>query len=256
MRHVTLMIAVPLFSPTLSFAQPFAADFDASREGWTVETRTNPTGAFTLVSVYTPTYRASGGDEGGHIEQLDPDSNWSFFAAPDSWSGDLSSAYGRNLEYSIRTDVQNYLDGRLVVMIGAGGQRLSHAIELPPVGVWTRRSIPLEEGSWRLGSAGTGAPASRAQILAVLGSFQRLLIGMEFGGDALEERVDLDRVRFGSCPADFNGDGFLDFFDYDAFVACFEGVGCAPGSSADFNCDGFVDFFDYDEFVSAFETGC
>jgi hypothetical protein len=57
------------------------------------------------------------------------------------------------------------------------------------------------------------------------------------------------------CPADFNGDGFVDFFDYDDFVACFEGAG-APGCNADFNGDGFVDFFDYDDFVLAFETGC
>jgi probable HAF family extracellular repeat protein len=59
----------------------------------------------------------------------------------------------------------------------------------------------------------------------------------------------------GNCPADFNGDGFLDFFDYDDFVACFEGSG-TPGCDADFNGDGFVDFFDYDDFVGAFEQGC
>ncbi len=58
------------------------------------------------------------------------------------------------------------------------------------------------------------------------------------------------------CEADFNGDGFVDFFDFDDFVACFEGVVCPPGKSADFNGDGFADFFDYDDFVLAFETGC
>jgi hypothetical protein len=58
-----------------------------------------------------------------------------------------------------------------------------------------------------------------------------------------------------TCAADFNGDGFVDFFDYDDFVACFEGSG-APGCDADFNGDGFTDFFDYDDFVLAFETGC
>jgi hypothetical protein len=57
------------------------------------------------------------------------------------------------------------------------------------------------------------------------------------------------------CPADFNGDGFLDFFDYDDYVACFEGAG-APDCDADFNGDSFVDFFDYDDFVAAFELGC
>jgi uncharacterized membrane protein len=55
-----------------------------------------------------------------------------------------------------------------------------------------------------------------------------------------------------SCPPDFNADGFLDFFDYDAFVGAFE-VGIP---AADFNGDCFLDFFDYDGFVEAFETGC
>ncbi len=60
----------------------------------------------------------------------------------------------------------------------------------------------------------------------------------------------------GPCDADFNGDGFTDFFDFDAFVACFEGSSCPPGRNADQNDDGFVDFFDLDEFVADFESGC
>jgi hypothetical protein len=60
----------------------------------------------------------------------------------------------------------------------------------------------------------------------------------------------------GGCPADFNGDQFIDFFDYADYVACFEGAGCPDGTTADFNGDAFVDFFDYAEFVTAFETGC
>ena len=58
------------------------------------------------------------------------------------------------------------------------------------------------------------------------------------------------------CPADFNGDGFLDFFDYADFTACFEAGACPPGLTADFNGDRFVDFFDYADFVAAFEVGC
>lgn len=65
---------------------------------------------------------------------------------------------------------------------------------------------------------------------------------------------DIDFVL--ACDADFNGDGFVDGFDYDDFVACFEGVGCPPEKSADFNGDGFADGFDYDGFVFAFELGC
>jgi len=59
-----------------------------------------------------------------------------------------------------------------------------------------------------------------------------------------------------SCPADFNLDGFVDFFDFDDFVSCFEGGACPPGQDADFNNDNFVDFFDFDDFTLAFETGC
>ncbi len=58
------------------------------------------------------------------------------------------------------------------------------------------------------------------------------------------------------CPPDFNRDGFLDFFDLDDFVTCFESGACPPGRSADINNDGFVDFFDFDEYVAAFEAGC
>ncbi|MDX2118427.1 MAG: GC-type dockerin domain-anchored protein [Planctomycetota bacterium] len=60
-------------------------------------------------------------------------------------------------------------------------------------------------------------------------------------------------VIFGNiCQADFNGDGFLDFTDFDDFVTAFE----AGLSSSDFNGDGFLDFTDFDDFVAAFEAGC
>lgn len=59
-----------------------------------------------------------------------------------------------------------------------------------------------------------------------------------------------------ACPADFNGDTFVDFFDYAAYLACFESGVCPEGRQADFNGDGFVDFFDYGDFVAAFSAGC
>ncbi|MEK6703498.1 MAG: DVUA0089 family protein [Planctomycetota bacterium] len=72
------------------------------------------------------------------------------------------------------------------------------------------------------------------------GSYQIALTGACFVGPA-------------GCPADFDGDGTVDFFDYDAFVVCFEDPDC---TNADFDGDGTVDFFDYDAFVVAFETPC
>jgi hypothetical protein len=64
-------------------------------------------------------------------------------------------------------------------------------------------------------------------------------------------------ARLNVCPPDINEDGFIDFFDYDAFVGCFEsGEGCGRFNVGDFNQDGFTDFFDYMGFVEAFEVGC
>lgn len=67
---------------------------------------------------------------------------------------------------------------------------------------------------------------------------------------------DSPSFAVGRCPADVDGDGSVDFFDFDAFVGCFEGGTCPPGVSADFNGDGFADFFDFDAFVQAFDSGC
>lgn len=50
------------------------------------------------------------------------------------------------------------------------------------------------------------------------------------------------------CPADFNDDDVVDFFDYLGFVSAFE----AGDDAADFNHDSVVDFFDYLDFMAAF----
>lgn len=54
------------------------------------------------------------------------------------------------------------------------------------------------------------------------------------------------------CPADFNADTVLDFFDYLDFVNAY----AANASSADFDGNGTIEFFDYLDFVAAFSTGC
>jgi hypothetical protein len=56
----------------------------------------------------------------------------------------------------------------------------------------------------------------------------------------------------GSCAADFNADGVVDFFDYLDFVAAFS----SGDMSADFNSDEVIDFFDYLDFVAAFSVPC
>jgi T5SS/PEP-CTERM-associated repeat protein len=96
-----------------------------------------------------------------------------------------------------------------------------------------------------------GFSASFVAADAIVGGIDRVEIPP---GWSLFRTVQNLGVTF--CAPDFNSDGFVDFFDYDGFVACFEGVFCAPDATADFNGDGFVDFFDYDDFVRTFEQGC
>jgi probable HAF family extracellular repeat protein len=54
------------------------------------------------------------------------------------------------------------------------------------------------------------------------------------------------------CPADLNGNGAVDFFDYLDFVAAFS----SEDPLADFNHNDTVDFFDYLDFVEAFSQSC
>lgn len=58
------------------------------------------------------------------------------------------------------------------------------------------------------------------------------------------------------CPADFDGDGFIDLFDAIAYAGCFESGECDADRSADMDGDGFVDFLDWSLFMEQFEAGC
>lgn len=55
-----------------------------------------------------------------------------------------------------------------------------------------------------------------------------------------------------ACPADFNQDTLLDFFDISAFISAFS----SADPIADFNNDGAFDFFDLSAFLVAYAAGC
>lgn len=96
------------------------------------------------------------------------------------------------------------------------------------------------------GEAPNNAYSAFVEISVAAGAFP------ESRAEAYIDDVVVMGTLASSCAADFNADGFLDFFDYGDFVTAFEtGVG-----NPDFNRDGFVDFFDYADFVTAFEIGC
>ncbi|MDX2117750.1 MAG: S8 family serine peptidase [Planctomycetota bacterium] len=89
------------------------------------------------------------------------------------------------------------------------------------------------------------SPATGVWDAAVLGT--NIPVGPQ--GYAVVVTGDVEPIV---CVADFNNDGFLDFSDFDAFVAAFE----AGSATSDINADGFLDFTDFDAFVLAFEAGC
>ena len=73
------------------------------------------------------------------------------------------------------------------------------------------------------------------------------------GGGGAPDLIGGFWAPFGvSCPADFNHDGQVDFFDYLDFASAFD----AEDPAADFNHDDQVDFFDYLDFAAAFDVGC
>jgi hypothetical protein len=56
------------------------------------------------------------------------------------------------------------------------------------------------------------------------------------------------------CPADLNGDGRVDVFDFGALSARFGATGTPGRCAGDLNCDGTVDVFDFSELTANF--GC
>jgi len=139
-------------------------------------------------------------------------------------------------------------DTFVVQTSGNGGASWTTLETVGPSGVENR-------GGWRAKSF----PIPAAQRT---NQFRIRFVASDLATGSLVEAA-IDAVNLSSinctppnCPADFNGDGFLDGFDYDDYVNCFEGVACPPGKSSDFNNDGFTDGFDYDEFVAVFQAGC
>lgn len=143
-------------------------------------------------------------------------------------------------------------DATLVYFDGPTGTIFNrvYAMALKPDGQtrWTRTMCGVDSAKGRL-------PAARFPNGGVLAAWEDNRSGRV---SIYAQTLSPDGILGppASCGADFTGDGFVDAFDYDAFVACFEGDPCPPGKTADFTGDGFVDAFDYDAFVGAFEEGC
>lgn len=80
------------------------------------------------------------------------------------------------------------------------------------------------------------------------------MIAMRSGGSSTDCFFDnlCLLIDGADCPADFNGDGMLDFFDVSAFLDAF----INSMASADLNEDGQLNFFDVSTFLVSYAAGC
>jgi RHS repeat-associated protein len=85
----------------------------------------------------------------------------------------------------------------------------------------------------------------RADTSVVLGASGAILRSYKY--TAYGKRIEVD-------AGDYNRDGFVDPFDYDDFMACYEDSICVGSRTADVDRNGFVDFFDFDLFVEAYDN--
>jgi|GEM_PF-5775393 len=73
-----------------------------------------------------------------------------------------------------------------------------------------------------------------------------------FAASGLDGMWVLDIGECNQCPADFNDDNELNFFDISAFLSAFTN----NDPAADFNADSDFNFFDISAYLDAFSSGC
>lgn len=145
---------------------PVAFTFDTNDEGWTVAGGSLGRSGPVLHTVDLL---------GGSIETAGSDA-W-YWLAPSSALGDVSSAYGKQLQFDLRNDApQSCRNGSQFVVLEGGGHRIYFDIiaDFAPGPDWTSYSITLSETE--LWFDETNNRVSRDVMLEVLGNLGQLKI--------------------------------------------------------------------------------
>lgn len=211
--------------PSRAFAgAPITSDFDAGVEGWIIKDL-NCNNYASVLGTFALNWFPSNGDPDGHVGLTDRTGNCYFFDAPAAYLGDRSAFAGTTLRFSLRTTVNDWPPGSVLVLIGGNGIVLVHDF-VQPTSAWSQYEVPLEATSFRINSA-SGSPATPAQLAAVLVDLEALRISAEYGSEQGEETTFLDSVVFGAppCPADLNGDGTVDGADLGILLSAWGSTG-------------------------------
>lgn len=107
-------------------------------------------------------------------------------------------------------------------------------------------AVDLSGGPQELGLIGELATV---QSLWDIDAYGQIMLGMSLSGSV--SLIDLSE-NCGSCAADLNRDGVLDFYDVSAFLTAY----IAEDSIADFNSDAAYNFFDVSAFLLVYKGGC
>ena len=194
---------------------PITSDFDNSigdNEGWKIGPRTSGTD---FSNCGPAEHKASGGNPDGFISHREicngmvPNDGW-YFVAPDKFHGDMSNAFGRSLDFDLRSNgdlnpLFPFQTGSLVVLHGGGKYIYLPSVHVanyvkPHGGVWTNYSFPLSTDDprhvWWMSTSNLLNPAQRAtntDLQEVLTN----LDGLSIFGDFSSAETDLDNVILG-----------------------------------------------------------
>ncbi len=118
---------------------------------------------------------------------------------------------------------------------------------------WRRNGVPIADGAGGASAGGGVVAGADSPLISIAG-----VTASDLGdydcvvscacGQVASWPASLEFP----CAADFDGSGFADKDDFDAFVLAYE----AGDLSTDFDGSGFVDTDDFTAFVGAFEAGC
>jgi hypothetical protein len=130
-----------------------------------------------------------------------------------------------------------------VFAVAASGGSLSYQ--------WRLNGVDLADGPLASGAVISGSNTTSLTLASVTIDEFGAEIACEVSGPCDGELSEIAILTV-TCPSDFDGSGFVDTDDFDAFVNAF----IAGGDDADFDGSRFVDTDDFDAFVHAFEGGC
>ena len=177
-----------------------------------------------------------------------------------SWGVNAGAVY----IYDIASGTEQYkLEGSEGVLLGFFGEFLNADGDRAVIGQWYGAAPGSSQGRAYVYEVSTG---TELEVLSAGNGIDYDLFGyaVDIKDDSVvvgayatdRELADVGSVYTytlaGTCDADIDGNGVLDFFDVSAFLSAYN----AEDAAADINNDGIYNFFDVSAFLSVYNAGC